>query len=781
MGNHCCSGTTRDVVEASTMSLDDWREAAESSCKLELLAVSRTVGEEEKKDEKREKIRNRIEVFATSEELEVGEDGDGITSKSLSSCADDIAPRELAKQGRILSLVAEVEAQKSAAKVQGMVRKRRNKLETRRQVATKMHEAAEYAEERRQKRTLDTFLLALREKAPEALERRYSKTSAIDDLRKTGWPATIEIEPEYTGIHLPNTPTKDTMIDLMDRLFEVVKTETYDAHNQRGGAGAGARLGLKGLVHVKYVLQIAVKFLDIVRAMTTVTHISTALTRRLTVVGDLHGQLRDLVHVFRHNGLPSFDNPYLFNGDLVDRGPYSIEILLLLMGLALADPFAVFFNRGNHEDFAVGHHYGFVAELDAKFGVNTVEGRHLYQVLELCFANLPIAHVVDHNVFVVHGGLTDKLDSIDRLKHVDRGLHPTLATPPLKLHLTNNEHSHSTHEILKDLLWSDPILDDSLRHETKCKPNEHRGNGVVWPAGLTAAFLDKHGLGVMIRSHQCRAKGFESIHDDRCLTLFSASNYYSDAHAENDGAVIVLEPPKKAQILTYRTTTLSSPTSLSESVATLERQALDRVGATLLDHRVELVERFNQLDPESTGVVRLEDWAQAMNDIVPIKLPWAHLAHKFVDVIDTSTVKYETLLDNVEDKLVAEDDRPSSSKVLHRSRSEEIRENLHSRRHELTFLFRLLDSDSNGQLDKASLAHACDLVNRLSDDGEKPFGPHDVEQFLRQLDIDGDGTVSFNEFLNRLSATDSWRPGSDVASSTRRQYISAHSAPSHRS
>ena len=51
----------------------------------------------------------------------------------------------------------------------------------------------------------------------------------------------------------------------------------------------------------------------------SVVHVNTQQSGKITVVGDLHGQLRDLIHIFRHNGMPSFDNPYLFNGDIADR------------------------------------------------------------------------------------------------------------------------------------------------------------------------------------------------------------------------------------------------------------------------------------------------------------------------------------------------------------------------------------------------------------------------------------------------------------------------------
>ena len=102
-------------------------------------------------------------------------------------------------------------------------------------------------------------------------------------------------------------------------------------------------------LHKKYTYMIMKQAKEIFDSQPTIVDVQIPENSKLTVCGDIHGQFYDLLNVFSWNGLPSQTNMYLWNGDFVDRGSFSVECILTLFAFKILYPQSVFLSRGNHE------------------------------------------------------------------------------------------------------------------------------------------------------------------------------------------------------------------------------------------------------------------------------------------------------------------------------------------------------------------------------------------------------------------------------------------------
>lgn len=111
-------------------------------------------------------------------------------------------------------------------------------------------------------------------------------------------------------------------------------------------------------LHKRYVSQLACAMREYFETQKSLIDITIPDDQEFSVCGDVHGQFYDLLNIFEINGDPAEDNPYLFNGDFVDRGSFSVEVMILFTAWKVCLPNHFHMSRGNHESKNMNKLYG---------------------------------------------------------------------------------------------------------------------------------------------------------------------------------------------------------------------------------------------------------------------------------------------------------------------------------------------------------------------------------------------------------------------------------------
>ncbi|GAA5922540.1 hypothetical protein JCM1841_006193 [Sporobolomyces salmonicolor] len=265
--------------------------------------------------------------------------------------------------------------------------------------------------------------------------------------------------------------------------------------------------------------QIILGAYDVLKEEETLVDVEIPEGQTINVIGDTHGQYYDFLHLLSLTGKPSPTHSLLFNGDFVDRGSWSTEILLTLFAYKWLYPTKVFLNRGNHETSDMNKVYGFEGEMKKKYSELT------YKLCEEVFIALPLAtlvsassppridatpnppnptlHLGKKRFFVVHGGLFSK-DSVT--------LADIRAVPRKTIKQPGQEG------LMCEMLWCDP-QDAVGRGPSK------RGVGLGFGPDVTSRWTEANEVTAVIRSHEVRQGGYSVEHGGLLITVFSAPNY----------------------------------------------------------------------------------------------------------------------------------------------------------------------------------------------------------------------------------------------------------------
>ncbi len=137
--------------------------------------------------------------------------------------------------------------------------------------------------------------------------------------------------------------------------------------------------------------------------------------RDIWFIGDVHGDILAFRSAMAFIASNSLRRPvYVFLGDLFDRNPFGLNVLIEAMALLRDDPDSVFFIAGNHDDGLEWTDAGFSSritphqfsdELNA-FGEETTK-EFVKEYVRLA-KKLPVGLVLPNGIFATHGGVPSR-------------------------------------------------------------------------------------------------------------------------------------------------------------------------------------------------------------------------------------------------------------------------------------------------------------------------------------------------------------------------------------
>ncbi|CAB9506487.1 protein phosphatase PP1 [Seminavis robusta] len=446
--------------------------------------------------------------------------------------------------------------------------------------------------------------------------------------------------------------------------------------------------------------------------------------QKLTVVGDLHGSLACLQNVLKlvdMNEITATGSEstrvVVFDGDFVDRGEHSLEVLATLLLLKLSHPTNVFLLRGNHEDSMTASTYGFREEIEDKYGYEKADD--IWYEFGFLFASFPII-ARSETAAIMHGGIPMEEFDLDVVNEIGKELRCELKTVV--------DPYDDDERLIQGIIWSDPSAEDGINFSD-------RGAGFQFGPDIIDDFLERHELKYLIRAHEPFEDGFNHQDIDEggrgVITVFSTANY-PDGEGTNRGAVLHLDEETKE----FETVSFEFQEKSGGGAKPYEVMLKSFVD----DNKSKLTKAFREAQDDN-GMVSIGQWKDIVAETLELPdVPWSDLQPELAPTTEPegTEIDWQAFLNKVSTKI------PKTESL-----AEDQLSLLHEHKDKFLNIFQILDTDGSGTIDAEEFTSGIKMLNdEIGEGGEKMQNFADL---FSAFDIDGDGEISIEEFVNALN------------------------------
>lgn len=472
------------------------------------------------------------------------------------------------------------------------------------------------------------------------------------------------------------------------------------------------------------------------------------LSERIIVVGDLHGCLKSLQQVLEQVDINSIgkNTTIVFDGDFVDRGRESLEVMCILLLLKLAFPRHVVLLRGNHEDILISSAYGFQDEIAEKYA-DEDDAEDIFEAFGCVFSALPLGAVTE-NAAILHGGLPSynfSLNDIAAITTEDRCRISTTIEPKTEQDF-----------LVQGILWSDPKSSDGI------SPNTVRTVGVFFGPDVARQFLDRHNLQYLIRGHEVVDNGVQSLScgDGKSVTTVFSQAAYPNGSGRNLGAYIELhadESPKPFQWKWTKDKPIKQNPQIRAASSMIDEteksksksfeKEIDDPHFEIMQYLIasqskELEQMFKEKAPN--GNITPEAWAAVMAIVLELpNIPWLLLLPSLAPDHNADfggCLDWKAFLDKY--TLTS----TTNSRDRSKKRMDSVQMELLKAHHEMLLtVFHFLDTSGNGTIDLSEFTAGVKMLNKRLPDARKLKDP---KKLFKQIDVDGSGEIDVDEFSN---------------------------------